>query len=213
MKTDLLIEALAARADRVKLGGAPRMVAAAGFVGLAAALLLVGLGLGIRPDPWASQHLPLLGLKLVFSLGSAVIAAFCLGRLAYPEGERRTPLPLLLLPFVAIVLFGAASLLATPPETWRAAVLHRNWAECLLAIPLIASIPFSCLILALRRFAPTDLRKAGAVAGLYAGAVGAAGYALHCTAPSPAFVALWYGGSVLACSLFGWASGPRLLRW
>lgn len=213
MNTDMLIEALAARADSVKLGGAPRIVALAGFAGLCAALVLVAVLLGILPDPWTPQHLPLLGLKLAFSLGSAVTAGFCLSRLAYPGGERRTPLGLLLLPFVAIVLFGVGSLLAAPIENWNAALLHSSWAECIIAIPLIATAPFTSLLLALRKFAPTDLQKAGAVAGLYAGAVSAAAYALHCTAQSPAFVALWYGGSVLACSLIGWTLGPRLLRW
>lgn len=213
MNTERLIEALAARAAPIELGGAPRVVAMAGLAGLAAALALVAAGLGFRPGAEATQHLPLLGLKLAFSLGSAVVAAVCLSRLAYPDGERRTPLALLLLPFIMIGLFGAASLLATPTEGWRAALLHRSWAECLVAIPLIAIAPFATLIVALRRFAPTDLRKAGAVAGLYAGAVAAAAYALHCTAQSPAFVALWYGGSVVACSLAGALVGSRLLRW
>lgn len=43
-------------------------------------------------------------------------------------------------------------------------------ALCLFCIPLLVIIPFCSLIWALRKGAPTDLRRSGAVAGLVAGA-------------------------------------------
>lgn len=46
-------------------------------------------------------------------------------------------------------------------------------ATCLIAIPLLAVMPFATLIVALRMGAPTDQMHAGAMAGLAAGGHGA----------------------------------------
>ena len=58
-----------------------------------------------------------------------------------------------------------------------------------------------------------NLVRAGAFAGLIAGGVSAMGYALHCTDDSLPFIAVWYGGTIVLCTLAGAALGPRLLRW
>lgn len=85
--------------------------------------------------------------------------------------------------------------------------------ECLLSIPTIAIVPFALTMWAVRQAAPTDLRRAGAFAGLVASGISAVAYALHCTDDSLPFVALWYGGTIVVCTLAGAALGPRLLRW
>jgi hypothetical protein len=66
---------------------------------------------------------------------------------------------------------------------------------------------------AVRQAAPTDLRRAGAFAGLVAGGVSALAYALHCTDDSIPFIAVWYGGTIALCTLAGAITGPKLLRW
>ncbi|ABQ39736.1 NrsF family protein [Bradyrhizobium sp. BTAi1] len=38
-------------------------------------------------------------------------------------------------------------------------------------------------------------------------------YALHCTSDSLPFVAVWYGGTIVLCTLAGAVLRPRLLRW
>src|SRR5438094_213013 len=78
---------------------------------------------------------------------------------------------------------------------------------------VIAVVPFAITIFAVRRAAPTNLVRAGAVAGLIAGGISAMGYALHCTDDTLPFVAVWYGGTIVLCTLAGAALGPRLLRW
>src|SRR5260370_519368 len=45
------------------------------------------------------------------------------------------------------------------------------------------------------------------------GGVSAMAYAVHCTEDSLPFVAAWYGGTIVLCTLAGAALGPRLLRW
>jgi hypothetical protein len=65
----------------------------------------------------------------------------------------------------------------------------------------------------LRKGAPTDLKRAGAIAGLVAGALGATAYAFHCLDDSIPFIAVWYGAMVALCASIGAFLGPRLLRW
>jgi len=65
----------------------------------------------------------------------------------------------------------------------------------------------------LRKGAPTNLRRAGAIAGLVAGALGATAYAFHCPDDSVPFIAIWYGTLVALCGAIGAMLGPRLLRW
>ncbi len=85
--------------------------------------------------------------------------------------------------------------------------------ECLLSIPLIAVVPFVVIMWAVRKAAPTNLTRTGALVGLVAGGVSAIAYALHCTDDSLPFVALWYGGTIFLCTLAGALTGSRLLRW
>ena len=58
------------------------------------------------------------------------------------------------------------------------------------SIPIIAMVPFAISIWAVRKAAPSDLVRAGAVAGLIAGGVSAMAYALHCTNDSLPLVAV-----------------------
>ena len=121
--------------------------------------------------------------------------------------------PYLLLPIAVVAAAGAIALALTPPTGWSEMMLGTDWAMCLVCIPVFASLPFAMLIWALRKGAPTQLARTGAVAGLVAGALGAAAYSLHCPDDSLPFVALWYAGSISACAMAGKAMGPRLLRW
>ena len=85
--------------------------------------------------------------------------------------------------------------------------------QCLLSIPILAVVPFAVIVWAVRNAAPTNLLRTGALAGLVAGGIGAMAYALHCPNDSLPFVAFWYGGTIVLCTLAGAALGPRLLRW
>jgi hypothetical protein len=88
-----------------------------------------------------------------------------------------------------------------------------QWEACLICVPLFAVAPFASLIWALRKEAPTNLTWTGAVAGLVAGALSAAVFALHHPSGSVPFIMLWYGGPIVVCALIGAVLGPRLLRW
>lgn len=151
--------------------------------------------------------------KLVFAVAVAALAFFHLIRSARPTGNRLGSMALVALPFVGIVGLAAISLAYAPALHWQVMFMGNEWLEGLLSIPTIAIVPFTVMVWAVRQAAPTDLRRAGALAGLGAGGLSAAGYALHCTADSLPFVAIWYNGTILLCTLTGAVLGPRLLRW
>ncbi|ABE41491.1 NrsF family protein [Rhodopseudomonas pseudopalustris] len=210
MKTDDLIAMLGTNVEPVRRpAGRTLVLVIAGGVLLAACLVLAVMGL--RPD--LDRSLPYLLLKIGLMLPILIPASIVLSRLARPGGERRVSLALLSLPLLAVMGLAIGALSLTPMSHWRTEIVGDEWIECLVSIPVIAIVPFATIIWAVRRMAPTDLVRAGAVSGLVAGCVSAMGYALHCAAESVAFISVWYGGTVVLCTLAGALLGPRLLRW
>lgn len=213
MNTDDLVAALSTRIEPVNRGLVNWTVSIALVAGTTVALGIVLVGLGIRADLMTTRALIFLFLKLAFTVGTVGLASVYLTRLARPGGERRTSATLVALPFVAVVLLAATSLGLAPSSHWDKMIVGDEWLECLLSIPIIAIGPFAVIIFAVRRAAPTNLVRTGAFAGLISGGVSAMAYALHCTDDSLPFVAVWYGGTIVLCTLAGAAFGPRLLRW
>ncbi|MGF6425086.1 MULTISPECIES: NrsF family protein [Bradyrhizobium] len=213
MKTDELITALSTNVEPVDRRLVSRSVAIALGLGLVAALGVVLVGLGVRADLTTPHAVIFLFLKLAFALGTVGAASAYLTRLARPGGERTISLGLAAIPFAAIMLLAAISLGQAPSSHWDRMVMGDQWLECLISIPIIAIVPFAVIIWAVRKAAPTNLVRAGAFGGLVAGGVSAVAYALHCTDDSLPFVALWYGGTIVLCTLAGAVLGPRLLRW
>ena len=213
MKTDDLIELLSTNVEPVPRRRVGWILGGAIAVSAAAAVAAMVLAHGVRPDLGGASVWTALLLKLGFTVGILVPASIYLIRLARPGGERKTPVGLVVLPFAIIMLVAAANLAFAPMSHWDEMITGRDWLECLLSIPIIAVVPFAVIILAVRQMAPTDLRRTGAFAGLVAGSISAAGYALHCVDDSMPFVAFWYGGTIALCTLAGAMLGPRLLRW
>jgi hypothetical protein len=213
MKTDDLIVMLSANVEAVDRRQVSRTVAGAVAVGVAVAAGAVLIVLGGRSDIWRNEAIAFLVAKLAFAAAVTVVSFFYLVRLARPGGHRRGWMALLALPFAGIVGLASISLAQAPEVHWEAMLMGDQWLECLLSIPLIAIVPFALVVWAVRQAAPTNLRRAGALAGLVAGGLSAAGYALHCTADSLPFIAVWYSGTILLCTLAGAILGPRLLRW
>lgn len=213
MKTDELVALLSANVEPVNRRLVVRSIGIALAAGTVVALGAMFVGLGIRSDLTTARAIIFLFLKLAFAIGTVSLASICLLRLARPGGERRTSLVSVAMPFLAIMLLAAISLGTAPSSHWDNMVMGDEWLECLLSIPIIAIVPFAIVVSAVRRAAPTDLVRAGAFAGLISGGVSAIAYALHCTDDSLPFVAVWYGGTIVLCTLAGAALGPRLLRW
>ncbi|MFO1097086.1 MAG: DUF1109 domain-containing protein [Xanthobacteraceae bacterium] len=213
MKTDDLIAMLSTNVEPVDRRNLARTFGAALAIGGVAAIGVALLGFGLRTDITEASAFISLALKIIFTTGVFGLASTYLIRFARPGGERCAPLMPLALPFLGIMALAVVSLASAPRPRWQDMILGDQWLECLLSIPVIAVVPFAVIIWAVRQAMPTDLRRAGALAGLVAGALSATGYALHCVDDSMPFVALWYGGTIALCTLAGWALGPRLLRW
>jgi len=213
MKTDDLVAVLSTNVEPIGRGLVGRTISIAVAGGAAVALGLVFAVLGLRTDLTTIRATIFMLLKIAFALAVIGVAMRYLLRLARPGAERGLSPLTIAVPFAAIALLGAISLGFAPSSHWNRMILGDEWLECLLSIPIIAIVPFAVIIFAVRRAAPTDLVRTGAVAGLVAGGVSAVAYALHCTDDSLPFVAVWFGGTIVLCTLAGAALGPRFLRW
>jgi hypothetical protein len=213
MRTDDLIAMLSTNVEAVDRRQVSRTLAGGVALGALVALGAGLIALGGRTDVGSHAALVFTVIKLIFAMTVTALAVFYLIRSARPGGSQRGSVALVLLPFAGVVGLAAISLIYAPAMHWQTMLMGDEWLECLLSIPIIAIVPFALVVWAVRQAAPTHLRRAGALAGLVAGGLSAAGYALHCTADSLPFVALWYSGTIMLCTLAGAVLGPRLLRW
>ena len=213
MRTDDLIAMLGTNVEPVNHRRVAQTVSSGIAIGAATSLGLTLVASGVRTDLNAVGAWTFLAVKLGFAVAIVAVSSVHLVRAARPGGERKTPVAILTLPFTVMIVLAAISVAYAPSSHWSRMVVGDRWLECLVSIPVIAVVPFAAVAWAVRRSAPTSLERAGALTGLVAGGVSAAGYALHCTDDSLPFIALWYGGAVALCALVGAMLGPRLLRW
>lgn len=213
MKTEKLIDVLSTNVEPVDSQGVTRNLQIAIVAGLVLALVSGIAALGIRWDVGTPAAFGFLVLKIGFGVAVTILGSHYLLKHARPGGEMRTWILLTGVPFVAVIALAGVSLVSAPASHWDNMMMGERWLECLLSIPIIALVPFAVIMWAVRKAAPTNLTRTGALAGLVAGGVSAIAYALHCTDDSLPFVALWYGGTIVFCTLAGAMTGPRLLRW
>jgi hypothetical protein len=213
MKTDELVALLSANLEPVDRGWAVRTLGVALGAGSILALGITIVGLGVRPDLMTARALIFVVIKLFFAVGIVSLALVYLTRLTRPGAQRKTSSFLIAMPFLVIVGLAAISLGLAPSSHWDRMIAGDQWLECLVSVPIIAIVPFAISVWAVRRAAPTNLARTGAFTGLIAGGVSAMAYAVHCTDDSLPFVAVWYSGTIVLCTLAGAALGPRLLRW
>lgn len=213
MKTDELIDVLSTNVEPVDPQRITRNLQIAIIAGLSLALVSGIAALGIRSDVRDPGAFGFLVLKVAFGVAVTILGSQYLLKHARPGGEMRSWIVLTGVPFVAVMALAGASLISAPVSHWDDMVMGGRWLECLLSIPVIAVAPFAVIMWAVRKAAPTNLTRTGALVGLVAGGLSAIAYALHCTDDSLPFVALWYGGTIVLCTLAGALTGPRLLRW
>jgi hypothetical protein len=213
MKTDELVAMLSTNIEPVDSRQVANKLRIAILSGLTLAFLIGVVVLGVRWDLPAQSALKFLLLKLAFGATIVILGSIFLNKYARPGGESHSWIAVAMVPFLALIALAGISLINAPASHWSQMMIGNQWLECLLSIPTIAVVPFAVIMWAVRFAAPTDLVRAGALAGLVAGGISAVAYALHCVDDSVPFVALWYGGTVLLCTVTGAALGPRLLRW
>jgi hypothetical protein len=212
VKTDDLIRALAADSE-VRAMPPGRALALALIPGVAIALGLHFVVLGLRPHLLTLLGEPRLLFKLCLTFLLVALSGPLVLRLVRPGGGvRRAALMVAIVPalLAAAIL---AELLAVPAAEWGQRLVGTNAMFCLKTIPYLAAAPLVAVLLALRQGAPEHPALAGAAAGLFAGAIGAAFYATHCPDDSPLFVAAWYTLAITFVIGTGALAGSRCLRW
>lgn len=211
MKTDQFIDMLSRGAGPAPRGVVARRLSPAVLAGLlVSAAVAVGWFGALPLVMWASS---LTWGKLLYALSLACAAAWLTVRLSRPAAPWRPAQRVLLLVMAAMALIGVAWVWSASPQDRLAALLGDSWRECPWRVLVLSMPALAAVLWAVRGLAPTQLRSTGWAAGVLAGAVGAAGYALSCTESSPAFVAVWYTLGILLSGGVGALLGPRVLRW
>ena len=213
MKTEELIDLLSTNIEPVDTQKVDRTLQMAIVAGLVLAFLTCIVTLGVRPDLNNPGVFGFLLVKIGFGVVVTILGWHLLLKHARPGGENHSRIFLTGVPFAALMALAAVNLISVPASHWGHMIMGERWLGCLLAIPIIAVVPFAVITWAVRMAAPTNLLRTGALAGLVAGGISAVAYALHCPDDSLPFVALWYGGTIVLCTLAGAVLGPRLLHW
>ena len=213
MRTDDLIAVLAADISTIDPARADRrfLIKLAG--GAVLALTAVLLLMGTRPDLSAAAALPMFWIKLIFPASLALAALVMLRRLSYPGMRLGLAPAAAALTASAVWIFAGLVLLTAPAGERLALVLGDTWIECPFSIALLSVPALGLALWATRELAPTRLALAGAAAGLFAGAVAAFAYALHCPEMEAPFLAVWYVLGMLIPTSVGALLGRRLLHW
>jgi hypothetical protein len=210
MKTDDLIAALAA--DTLpRLSPGQRLLRAlpAGFAVALVAFLTVR---GLRPD-LAEALGSAAVMKTLVPLGLALLAGALAMGLARPEGRPLRAAGALAAAGAALGAVFLAALGSDHSMGLAAALAKPSLVTCLTTVPALGVPLLTALLWSLSAGAPLHPGRAGAAAGLAAGALAAALYSLYCDVDMALFVIPAYGAGILAVTLAGWAAGTRLLRW
>ena len=213
MNTEQLIETLSRDVPRVPRHAVSRRVALGVAAGGLVTLVLVTLVLGVRPDLRFALHGFPFWMKWIYTTSLGLGAVYAVTRLGRPTRSSLSGLWWLAAPVLALAAIGGGELARTPSTEWLAMWLGRSWMVCPWLVLTLAAPIFAGLLWSFRRLAPTNLRAAGAVAGLGAGAWAATIYCLHCPEVSAIFVLTWYSLGILLATGLGALLGPRLLRW
>jgi hypothetical protein len=213
MKTDDLIGLLSNQVTRVDRGAVARRFAIALLLGTLGSLILMSVVFGIRHDLSGVARTAVFWAKLAYPLAIAVGAMLAVTRLGRPGARAGHAWALIALPFVAVWVASMLVLNDAAPGERLAIVLGRTWRTCPFNILLLSVPTFPAVFWAVKSLAPTQLRLAGAVAGLLASATATIVYCLHCPEMSPAFWSVWYALGMLMPAAIGAWLGPKLLRW
>jgi hypothetical protein len=213
MRTDQLVSLLVADLKPIDQRRILWALILALAIGLATALGVMTLIFVLPPGLIDGKNLEFLSIKLLFASSVVAIAAVFLPQLARPGAPMHSSSAFVLVPFAIVAATATAALASAQLSSWAGMIIEEDSLICLPSIPFLATPPFLALVWALRVGAPTYRMRAGAIAGLAAGGLGAFACAFPCTEQSLPSIALWYGLPIGICAGVGAKLGPSLLRW
>jgi hypothetical protein len=210
-ETDDLIRSLAdeagTRRPRAAFWLERRLVLAAVLalaIGAGLAILLFGSAASLATTVPSAPFLHKIACALALAGGGFLIVR----NLARPDGSGR-PLAAVL-PGIALLALGGALDDSGLPVTGQSG---QSVPICVGAIVLLSLPALAIIVGVLRTGAPTRPTAAGSAAGLFAGAIGAAAYAVACKNDGGLFVAIWYSAAILIVTGLGAVIGRRALAW
>ena len=213
MNTDDMIERLVQDGNHGWRLSVWRSLTVAMLAGGALAFALLLMTLRLRPD-WAQAiGMPMVWVKMGFTLTLAAAGFVAVRRVSTPGLGIKTLPFLLAAPVIgvwAVALFGIRQVPAAEVPDY---VLGSTWSVCALLIAMLSVPIFVCVLWVMRQLAVTRPTIAGGVAGLFSGAMAASVYGLHCPEVSPAFVGIWYVLGILIPTFTGLLIGRRVLSW
>jgi hypothetical protein len=213
VKTEDLIQALSAAAEPVANHAPRRRMAPPVLIGIAIAFALASLWLGLAPMNVAAIQ-PGFWLKIGYSVALGGLGLTLAARLSRPGSRLDLALAGGAAALIALILIiGVMQLAQTDPESRMPVMLGHSWNLCPWLIVTVGAPIYLAMAVVLRSLAPTRPAMAGAAAGLAAGGIGAAVYALHCPEYAPAFIAIWYTAGIVFSTVLGALVGSKLLRW
>ena len=203
--TDDLITSLSGHAGEsgADVASLRRFLLVALFLSFAAATLMVWVLFGFREDFTAmAQGAPFL-FKASGGIALAAGAFLLVRRATLPATGPLSAVLLVpgLLPFLLFAMMDPAG-----GDNISAA-----W--CSADIGLLSLPALWLILLAMKKGAPTNPAKAGAVAGLLSGSLASAVHAMACHNDRGVSVLMWYGLAILLLSGLGSLIGRRVLRW
>jgi hypothetical protein len=213
MKTDDLIEALAA--DLPAAG--PRHVERRLLLALTAAGLLVlmgvGLWLGFREDLGSAMMGPNFWMKAAYTGTLGVVGFWLLDRLGRPGSRIRAPLMALGLVLAAAASFAVMEFMRMPEAERMPAMMGESARSCAPLILILSLVAAPFVFGAARGFAPMRPGAAGAAAGLLTSGLATTLYGLHCPEHTAGFVVVWYSVGIGLTAAVGAVIGKVLFRW
>lgn len=213
-RTEDLILMLAMDVRKVPRHAIAWRLALAMGAGGAVTLALVVAVLGLQPNLELALGNLSFWVRWIYTGSLAVGAVIATSSLARPDSGRRRGFAFLAIPVLVLMGIGIADLARAPVSDWMTLWLgHVSWQACPWRILWLSAPIFVGLLWAFRQFAPTRPARAGATAGLAAGAWSATLYGLHCPEMSAIFVLSWFSLGIAMAAGLGALLGRRLLRW
>lgn len=157
---------------------------------------------------YANSGFEPLYFKLAFSLSLLLFAPVALWVLGRPGREAHWMLGALSVPFVALTMLFIGDLAGDAQPLFRG-----TWRTCLTAMLTLSPLAFGGAVMAVRQLAPTNLRLAGFVAGVFGGGVAMTAYTPFCPERGLDYMMAFYCLPILTMAAIGFLAGPRLLRW
>lgn len=211
--TERLIEQLTADLEPVASGALERrlLLSLAAGSGLMIVVVYLILDLMLGRPFGAIFGGAMFWVKLLYALAFGLLGLAAVPVLSRPDG--RIAWPLAAAAGLAILALGSSGMLWMHADFSMPMLMGSTAPLCPVLILLISLPMLVTLLLGMRKLAPRSPQRAGFAAGLLAGGLGAAAYAVYCAETGMLFISVWYSLGIALTAALGALIGRLALRW